>query len=204
MAESNSNARLEAFSDGVFAIAMTLLILDIKLPGPETIHSSGEFWAALAHIVPSVAAFLLSFTIIFITWVNHHVAYQLVKGHSVSGMYANGFLLLTVVFLPFPTALVGEYVLTDAAAPAVMLYDGVQVLQAIGWIWLGHSALSAGLAKNEAAGVRIKESVQYGYVGLAIYSACTILAYWFPFVIAIVTILIWIGWLVVGIIMKRG
>src|SRR5579863_4865297 len=61
MADHNPNARLEAFSDGVFAIALTLLILDIKLPPSESIHTTGDFWMALLRIAPSIAAFLLSF-----------------------------------------------------------------------------------------------------------------------------------------------
>jgi uncharacterized membrane protein len=203
MAEHNHNARLEAFSDGVFAIALTLLVLDIKLPNSETIHTSGDLWLALFHIVPSIVAFLLSFTIVLIAWVNHHAAFQLVDGSSVSGTYANGFLLLTIVILPFPTSLVGEYVLTDHAAPAVILYVGVQALQAVGWIWLAHSALRNNLAKNERAKQHILKNLNYGYYALGIYSLCAVLAFWFPLAIAIVTIAIWAGWLAVGMNMKR-
>ncbi len=203
MAEHNPNARLEAFSDGVFAIALTLLVLDIKLPPSESVHTTGDFWMALLHIAPSIAAFLLSFVIILITWVNHHAAFQLVDGSSVSGTYANGFLLLTVVILPFPTSLVGEYVLTDHAAPAVILYVGVQALQAVGWIWLAHSALRNNLAKHERARLHILKNLSYGYYALGIYSLCAVLAFWFPLAIAIVTIAIWAGWLVAGMNMKR-
>lgn len=203
MSESYSNARLEAFSDGVFAIAMTLLILDIKLPGPEAIRSTGEFWEALWQLVPSIIAFLLSFIIILITWVNHHAAFKLVNAVTTSGMYANGFLLLTTVFLPFPTALVGQYVLTDHAAPAVILYDGVGVLQSIAWIWLVRAALGGHIAKDARAEARLRDSGRFGYSGLAIYAAFTILAIWFPFAIAIATVLSWFGWLAVGIWMKN-
>jgi uncharacterized membrane protein len=203
MAEHNHNARLEAFSDGVFAIALTLLILDIKLPSSENIHTSGDLWMALLHIAPSIMAFLLSFIIILITWVNHHAAFQLVSGSSVSGTYANGFLLLTVVILPFPTSLVGEYVLTDHASPAVMLYVAVQALQAVAWIWLAHAAVRDNLAKDERAKQRLHESLKFGYYGLAVYTLCVILAIWFPLAVAIATLLIWIGWLIVGMNMKR-
>jgi len=176
MAETSPNARLEAFSDGVFAIALTLLVLDIKIPNAESIHSTGDLWAALLHIVPSIIAFFLSFVIILITWVNHHAAFQLVNGSSVSGTYANGFLLLTIVIFPFPTGLVGEYVLTDYAAPAVILYVGVQALQAVGWIWLAHAAIRHKLAKNERAKQHIAQNLRYGYYALALYTACAILA----------------------------
>ena len=72
MSETNPNSRLEAFCDGVFAIALTLLIIDIKILPTIEINSNADFWLALKHIVPSVLAFVLSFTIILITWVNHH------------------------------------------------------------------------------------------------------------------------------------
>lgn len=133
MAEPNPNSRLEAFCDGVFAIALTLLIIDIKVPSTREINSTAEFWLALKHIAPSIFAFVLSFTIILITWVNHHASLKLINNSSPSFIYANGFLLLTVVFIPFPTSLLGEYIVTDHAAPAVILYNSTLVVQALGW-----------------------------------------------------------------------
>ena len=73
MAESNTNSRLEAFCDGVFAIALTLLIIDIKIPSRENIYTTNDLWLSLTHLLPSIFAFLLSFIIVFITWVNHHL-----------------------------------------------------------------------------------------------------------------------------------
>src|SRR6476620_8559633 len=108
MSETNVNARLETFCDGVFAIAMTLLIIDIKIPSTAEIHTVSDFWNALGQIIPSISAFVLSFVIILITWVNHHNAFKLVNKSTNAFIYANGLLLLTVVFIPFPTSLVGE------------------------------------------------------------------------------------------------
>ena len=71
MAEENVNSRLEAFCDGVVAIALTLLIINIKVPASVTINNTAEFWLALKHIAPSIVAFILSFIGILITWVNH-------------------------------------------------------------------------------------------------------------------------------------
>src|SRR5260221_9285223 len=129
MSEPIQKSRLEAFCDGVFAIALTLLIIDIKIPSTVKINDTNEFWLALRHIAPSIFAFVLSFTIILITWVNHHATLNLVNKSSASFIYANGFLLLTVVFMPFPTALMGDYILTDHAAPAVVLYESVMAFQ---------------------------------------------------------------------------
>ena len=140
------NSRLETFCDGVFAIALTLLVLDIKIPRADAVGTTRELWLALRHLVPSVLVFVLSFVIILITWVNHHAAFRLVNRSSAVFMFANGFLLLTVVIMPFPTALVGEYLLTDHAAPAVVIYNAVTAVQAAGWILLSGVAVHLGHA----------------------------------------------------------
>jgi uncharacterized membrane protein len=203
MTESNPNSRLEAFCDGVFAFAITLLIVDIKIPSSVNINSTADLWLALRHLAPSMFAFLLSFVVILITWVNHHASLQSVNKSSTSFIYANGFLLLTVVFLPFPTALMGEYLSTDHAAPAVILYDATLALQAIGWVLLTTAALHNQLHINERAASTIRESRKYGYVAFTGYSLCAIIAFWFPLTIAIITTLIWLFWLMWGIRVKR-
>jgi uncharacterized membrane protein len=203
MAETTPNSRLEAFCDGVFAIALTLLIIDIKIPSGEHISNTTEFWLALKHMSQSVFAFVLSFIIILITWVNHHANLKLISRSTASFIYANGFLLLTVVFMPFPTSLMGEYLFTDHASPAVVLFVSVTALQAIGWILITRTALSNHLCKNEKAILSIRENNRYGYFALVLYSLCTLLAFWFPLSIALATALIWIFWLVLSINMKH-
>ena len=203
MAETNPNSRLEAFCDGVFAIALTLLIIDIKIPSTAEITNTADFWLALKHIAPSVLAFVLSFVIILITWVNHHAAFKLAHKSSPSFIYANGLLLLTVVFLPFPTSLMGEYILTDHAAPAVVLYNSALALQAIGWILMGKTALKNHLYKSEKAAVTTRENTRYAYFACILYSLFAIAAFWFPLTIAIATTLTWIFWLIVGIKIKQ-
>ncbi len=200
MAESNPNSRLEAFSDGVFAIALTLLILDIRIPSIEVVKTTTDLWLSLKHLLPSVLAFLLSFAIVFITWANHHATLKLVDKSSPAFLYANGLLLLAVVVLPFPTALLGEYVLTDHAAPAVVLYSAVDGLLAIGWILLTRAALKpVPLTKNENSALAMRNNHRNGYVALAIYSLCAIAAFWFPLLVAILISAIWIGWAVIGV-----
>src|SRR5262245_27941869 len=106
------NSRLEAFCDGVFAIAATLLIIDVRLPSMESIQTTDQLWLALKHLAPIIFAFLLSFMIIIITWFSHHAILKLVNKSSAPFIYANGFLLLTVVIIPFPTSLLGEFILS--------------------------------------------------------------------------------------------
>ncbi len=203
MTESNINSRLEAFCDGVFAIAITLLIIEIKISSTQAINTTDELWIALKNLLPSISAFLLSFVIIFITWVNHHAALKLVHKSSYSFLYANGFLLFTVVVLPFPAALIGEYILTDHAAPAVVLYSAVNGLQAFAWIFLTRSTLGLNLlTKNESTMLAMRNNLQNGYFALAAYTLLTVLAFWSPQVIALLISLIWIFWLIHGISIK--
>jgi len=199
MSETNVNTRLEAFCDGVFAIALTLLIIDIKIPATAEIHTTEDLWGALRHIIPSIFAFLLSFIIILITWVNHHAGLKLVNKSSPSFIYANGVMLLTVVFIPFPTSLVGEYILTDHAAPAVVLYNSILAFQSVGWILMTGACLKDRLYKSETSIPTIRENNKYGYYATAIYSLFAILAFWFLLTMAIITTITWIFWLVVGI-----
>jgi uncharacterized membrane protein len=195
MADAHPNTRLEAFCDGVFAIALTLLIIDIKIPASEGIGTTRELWLALRHLGPSIFAFVLSFAIILITWVNHHALFKLVNKSSASFIYANGFLLLTVVFMPFPTALVGEYVLTDHAAPAVVIYNSVTAAQAVAWILISGAAVGNQLTKDEKCTLLMRDSRRNGYFAFVVYALLALIALWFPLTIAIVTTMLWAYWL---------
>ncbi|HYM20039.1 MAG TPA: TMEM175 family protein [Candidatus Kapabacteria bacterium] len=198
MADTNPNTRLEAFSDGVFAIAITLLILDIKIPPTDHILTTSDFWLALGRIAPSIFTFILSFVVILISWVNHHGTLKLIHRSSALFIYANGFLLLTVAFLPFPTALLGEHILTDHSAPAVILYESVLALQAISWIAICGAALKDHLQQNERSAVQLRSNRKFGYYGCIAYSILAIIAAWFPLAVAIVTAMIWVFWLIFG------
>src|SRR5215468_1584011 len=193
MSATNPSTRLEAFCDGVFAIALTLLIIDIKVPPSEQIATNRELWLALRHLGPSIFAFVLSFTVILITWMNHHRFFKQVNNSSAPFVYANGLLLLSVVFMPFPTAMLGEYLLTDHAAPAVVVYNAVTVVQAIAWILVGRAARR--LTRDEKAAWLVREGERNGYMALVVYSLLALLAFWFPLAMAIVTTMLWVYWL---------
>lgn len=204
MPEANANSRLEAFCDAVFAIAMTLLVIDIRLPVTTVIGSNAEFWRALVELSPAIFAFLLSFVVIFIAWVSHHAALKLVNKSSGRFIYANGLMLLTVVFLPFPTALLGEYLWSASAAPAVVLYNAVLAVQAISWIALSGSAIRDHLANDAAAAALIRKAHRNGWYGVGVYTLLTVMAFWLPVPAAILNALTWVAWLVVGIRLKRA
>jgi uncharacterized membrane protein len=103
---STTTGRLEAFSDGVIAIAITLLVLEIGIP-----HAGeGDLGEALLDQWPSYAAFILSFVVIGIMWVSHHSMFERIAAVDRRLLFLNLLLLLGIAFLPFPTALLAEYV----------------------------------------------------------------------------------------------
>jgi uncharacterized membrane protein len=100
--------RLEAFSDGVFAVAITLLVLEIEVPGGENLwHDLKEQW-------PSFAAFAVSFWVIGIIWVNHHGVIDHLKQADRGVLYLNLLVLMTVVFIPFSTELFAVHLKSGA------------------------------------------------------------------------------------------
>jgi uncharacterized membrane protein len=100
--------RLEAFSDGVFAVAITLLVLDINVPGGE------HLWHQLKDEWPSFASFFVSFWVIGIIWVNHHGLLDHLKRTDRPVLYLNLLVLMTVVFIPFSTALMADHLKSGA------------------------------------------------------------------------------------------
>ena len=125
-------ARVEAFSDGVFAIAITLLILDIKVPmapGGEERHavdSVSTAWlvAKLGHQWPAYVAYFMSFAVILVMWVNHHRIFALLRRTDHAFLFWNGLLLMLVSIVPFPTSLLATYFLSPAAKVVAAVYAG--------------------------------------------------------------------------------
>ena len=107
--EAKETGRIEAFSDGVFAIAVTLLVLELKVPQLAEHAGSGELWSALLSRWPSYAAYLVSFMTILIVWVNHHRLFTIIQRSDSRFLFINGLLLLVVTTIPFPTALLAEF-----------------------------------------------------------------------------------------------
>lgn len=123
MNERNETTRIEAFSDGVFAIAITLLVIEVKVPDHEHVDRVGLVWALL-EIWPSYLAYLTSFVTILVIWVHHHWIFSLITKYDHRLFYLNGLLLLFVTFIPFPTALLSEYLLHRDARVAASFYTG--------------------------------------------------------------------------------
>ena len=170
-------SRLEAFSDGVFAIAATLLTLDLRVAPaqPDLSRTLLDQW-------PAYAAYLVSFLTIGIIWVNHHTLLEHITRVDRRFLYLNLLLLLSVAVVPFPTSVVGEYI-KDArgATPALVLYGLVALLIAVAFALIFFYATADGrLVRDRDAGRRIRSEGRLFPIGLVAYSAGIALAFASP------------------------
>jgi len=190
---TESPTRLEAFSDGVFAIAITLLILEIKVP-----HAEHGLWAGLLALWPSYIAFLMSFIVILIMWVNHHELLRLVERVNYPILFANGLLLLTVTFVPFPTAVLAEHLATPAANAAVAFYCGTFVMNGLVWNLLFSTMVRSGLLRPECTPATIAGVRKGYYMGLSVYLLAALLAFVQPWLGLLLNVSLWILWIRLG------
>lgn len=148
--ERNETVRIEAFSDAVFAIAITLLVLGIKVPKAHELGAGGSLGSTLIKLWPHYLAFVTSFTTILASWVNHHRIFSFIQRTDHRFLYWNGLLLLFITFMPFPTALLSEYLLHSEAKVAGAVFAGSFVAIAFGFKGLWHHASKKGrlLAEN--------------------------------------------------------
>jgi len=132
MEEKETN-RLEAFSDGVFAVAITLLVLNIKISGLDPLGKPLDdkyLWPMLRDALPSLAAYVTSFATIGIMWINHHRLFVHIKRTNTVLLLITLLLLLIIVFIPVPTALLSEYLVKLDQHAAAIIYCATFLLMA--------------------------------------------------------------------------
>jgi uncharacterized membrane protein len=171
--------RVEAFSDGVFAIAMTLLVLDLKVPRASELASPAALLPALSRQWPTFAAYLTSFATILVMWVNHHKLFNLIRRTNGAFLFLNGLLLLFVTFVPFPTALVSEYLRRPEARTAAAIYSGTYVALAIAFnlLWRYASGRMR-LLDSRTTRAQVEEINRHYAFGPALYFTAFVLAFW--------------------------
>jgi uncharacterized membrane protein len=134
--QSSDTGRIEAFSDAVFAIAITLLIIEIGVPHAEGAESLSD---KLLHLWPSYLGYAISFLVIGTVWANHHNRFRLIARSDHILLFLNIVFLMCVAFIPFPTALLAEYIREEEyRTTAVAVYSGTLAVTAIFFtvLWL--------------------------------------------------------------------
>ncbi|MBV8164115.1 MAG: DUF1211 domain-containing protein [Candidatus Eremiobacteraeota bacterium] len=159
--------RIEAFSDGVFAFAITLLVLDIRIPS-----STRSLSDALLHLWPSYFAYVLSFVMIGIYWANHHYVFKLYAKTNHAFNLLNLLFLLFIALLPLPTLTLSDYLLDpNNRTMAAAMYSSGLLLQAATWslMWLYASWGGRLLDPHLEAG--FVRTLTYQYLGsVALYA----------------------------------
>jgi len=192
--EQRETGRVEAFSDGVFAIAITLLVLELKVPPVDRNTSGQALGDALVRLWPSFAAFLTSFAAILIMWMNHHGIFRMVRRVSGPFLAANGFLLLTVTFVPFPTAVLASHVLGPSSTVAAAFYCGTYVLVSIAYNALWDAATRGGLLRSGVPESHVRKIRRTYRAGFFVYVAATGLALWNAHAGLALSTTLWLLW----------
>ncbi len=191
MSDRWGTGRIEAFSDGVFAIAITLLILEIGVPESEF----SNLWRGIAHQWPSYLAYATSFITIGGLWMVHHGIFRRLQYANSVVMRLNLALLMAVSFLPFPTKLLAEAIRdTDAERAAVIFYGGTLLVISllISALW-GAIARNRDLLKPEVSEQEINKFLVATSPSLGFYVGVIVLALFAPKVAAF-------GYLVIAIV----
>jgi len=195
MKVKKETTRIEGFSDGVFSIAVTLLVLDLHAPVNTTFKTCNEFLTFLKLQWPTYFAFTLSFLSIFILWVNHHKIFKQIYVRNTAITFANGLILFFVSTVSYPTALLSKYYNSPLENLVVAIYTGLFTLLNLSYIFLWYCATKNKnlLIPNITDATIKKISLNYLY-GLPVYIIAFILSFIEPRISLILCGLLLIFW----------
>lgn len=165
--------RIEAFSDGVFAIVVTLLVLELRVPHLPEHFSSTEALSELYNLAPKFMSFLVSFFVVAIFWVNHHQLFHSLQSTDRKLLWLNNLLLFWLSFIPFPTAFVGEY--PNQVIP-VMLYGFALFCAGVSFNLIVAHAAKAGLFDPSISKSVLQKGIKRGRLGPLVYLVSIIAA----------------------------
>lgn len=176
--------RLETFSDGVFAIAATLLVLEFSVGGA----SGPQLGHELRHLWPSYLAYVTSFLTIGIIWINHHYCVQTIARSDRTFLFLNLLLLLTVGFLPFPTKLVAQYLQKPGEQDAVYAYAATFVVMSIIYnSWWRYASTGRRLIRDSVPDSAVRAISRAFNPGVPMYAIVLLIAVFSPLASVILT-----------------
>jgi len=174
--------RLEAFSDGVFAIAATLLVLEIVV-------RPGNLGHELVRIWPSYLSYVTSFVVIGIIWINHHHYMQTIERVDRTFLFINLLLLLDVAFIPFPTKLVADYLRRPGERDAVIAYAATLLAMAVLYtVWWLYARVGRRLIAPEVSDAELRANDRAFMPGVPSYTLVMALAFVSPLAAVILTL----------------
>ena len=182
--DAEGTTRLEAFSDGVFAIAATLLVLEFSVHAASGAHLGH----ALLHLWPSYLAYATSFLTIGVIWINHHYCVQTFARADRTLLFMNLLLLLVVGFLPFPTKLVAQYLQQPGEQAAVYAYDATFVVMAIVYnAWWRYASAGRRLIARDVPDSTLRAITRAFNPGVPMYVIALLVAIVSPLASVVVT-----------------
>src|ERR1044071_4266278 len=180
-----NKTRLEAFSDGVLAIIITIMVLELKVPHDAT-------WSGLAELLPVIISYLLSFVFIGIYWANHHHLLHTVHHVNSKIIWANMGLLFCLSLIPFSTAYMGEnnFAELPVAVYAIVLFvcgNAFYILQ---------QTIMAHYTHSTALIVALKKQEKKGIVSTLLYAASIAFAFFYPTISGVIFVVVAVMWVI--------
>jgi uncharacterized membrane protein len=169
--------RVEALADGVFAIAMTLLVLEVHVPELADPVTGATMLAALGRILPNVGGYVVSFIILGMIWIGHHNQFHFIRRVDRALLWINIFYLLCVAFVPFATAFLTRYPLRPAS---LLIYGGTLLLGGVSHFIHWNHAVSHGLVSDEVTPEVVELFRERISMGIAVYLAATLVGAFLP------------------------
>jgi len=176
--EANETARLETFSDGVIAIAITLLVLEIHVPDSAEVAEHGGLAQALVDLYPSYLAYVTSFVTILIMWINHHTIFRAIARNDHYLFVFNGLLLLGITFVPFPTTVLAANLEGADSDVASAFYAGTFAVTAVFYNLLWRYAATGNKLLRRDINPAFVSTINRRYlVGVPVYSLAAVVAF---------------------------
>ncbi len=182
-----STARIEAYTDAVIAIIITLLVLELHVPELQN-HTVTGVLNSLRGILPQLASFAFSFLTISVFWVNHHHFFHEVERSDWQVLWYNNFLLFWLALIPFTTAFLGD----NPMVPGVlMVYSFVLFMAAFAFMLLTrHIMCTPGLLDGHITDEQKAENYRHGWVGVVLYGIATVIAPIIPLLSVILIVIL--------------
>jgi uncharacterized membrane protein len=188
-------SRIEAFSDGIFCVAITLLAIEIGIEAKndETNRSLAD---SLIHLWPKFLAYIISFVNVLLAWIGHHSLFKQLRNSDNGVMICNGFLLMLIALVPFPTKTLGLYLMTGAFKTAVVFYTGYFVMISIAFRLLWYAASrNRKLLVHSLHEQAIRKFTVNENRGLIFNSLIMAVSFFSPWLGLILSFVMWIYWL---------
>lgn len=189
--------RLEAFSDGIFGVAITLLAVEIGIKEFSGASNTG-LWQKILEKWPEYFAYFNSFATVLLIWMGHNQVIKHLRASNHWIVLLNGFVLLLVVLFPYPTRMVGTFIFTDARNTAIAFYAGFT-----GTITVSMYFLNLGIVYNKKLLLSPEKSLPWfrtmmrgQLLGMLIYAVAVIAAFYSPYISLGITFFMWVFWAV--------